>query len=527
MAGSTTDRLQLNHPQSIGHDTLRIDLVAPPAAPSGWLLVLAIVLVAVFTTLRFWLAATLDLRTDEAYYWTWARQWVPSYLDHPPMVAWFVRIGQAVFGDTTLGARFGQILAWPLIELFLADIVRRRTGSWNAALFVVVLLECTLYYSMIVIVVEPSIPMLLFVSVMLWSLCRLDESMDGRWWLLAGAAAGLALLSKLLVFLLAPALLVFVLSRRHRGWLATRWPWVGLGAATVICLPFLVWNAQHGWATFTFQSERLGVGGAVSNVEVIKFVVFETLCAGLLLVPMIVVGNVRLAVLGVARRQPFEMLIVTAFLVPILFFLIKSLNTLILQSWAYYAWPIGVVGLALGLRWTGRWVGAQVIIGLVVIPGALFTGLLFHHGIWDRAVWLGKGDPFGQDTGYADVATEVLANARANGATWIATTDYRTYANLYWHIREAMPIVQVTQRRRYMDFSPVDPTQYRGRALYVHQLPSPPLLDSADRQPLGTIAVMWRGKAMKEVTVELLDNYVPDLRPEADRQVPSATGTWN
>ena len=38
---------------------------------------------------------------------------------------------------------------------------------------------------------------------------------------------------------------------------------------------------------------------------------------------------------------------------------------------------------------------------------------------------------------------------------------------------------------------------------------------------------MWRGKSMKEVTVEVLDNYVIDLRPGAGRQVPSATVSCN
>ncbi len=28
-------------------------------------------------------AATMELRTDEAYHWTWSKEWVLSYLDHP------------------------------------------------------------------------------------------------------------------------------------------------------------------------------------------------------------------------------------------------------------------------------------------------------------------------------------------------------------------------------------------------------------------------------------------------------------
>jgi 4-amino-4-deoxy-L-arabinose transferase-like glycosyltransferase len=495
--------------------------------PSRWLLILTVVIVVGFTVLRIWLAATFDLRTDEAYYWTWARQWVPGYLDHPPMVAWFVKFGQPFFGDTTLGARFGQILALPVIEFFLADIARRRSRSWNAALFVMVLLESTVYYSLIVIILEPSVPMLVFLSMMLWSLCRLDESMDGRWWLLAGLAGGLALLSKLLIALVAPALLIFLLlSPRHRHWFATRWPWLGLGVAVLVCLPFLLWNARHGWPTFAFQAARLGSGGLIGTLEVEKFVAFETICAGFFLVPIAVVQGVRLASRSLLQRRAFEAMVATAFVVPIAYFFLKSFNTLILMSWAYFAWPLGFLSLALTLSWGTRWVGAKVIIALALIPSAVFTALIFYQGISGPIALFGNRDLFAREAGYADLSVRVLQKAKENGAKWIATTDYNTYVNLYWHIRDAMPIVQVTQRARYIDFAPLDPAQFVGRALYVHELAAPHKMDGTNRTPLGTIPIVWRGKVQRDVTVELLDNYAPDLSAP-DQHIPSATYTWD
>ena len=63
------------------------------------------------TALRIAWAHLIELRTDEAYYWTWSKEHVLSYLDHPPMVAWFIRIGTAIFGDTNFGVRFAGIAA--------------------------------------------------------------------------------------------------------------------------------------------------------------------------------------------------------------------------------------------------------------------------------------------------------------------------------------------------------------------------------------------------------------------------------
>lgn len=43
---------------------------------------------------------------------------------------------------------------------------------------------------------------------MVWSLVRLTQSDDGRWWLAAGLFGGLALLSKYTAIFFAPAILV-------------------------------------------------------------------------------------------------------------------------------------------------------------------------------------------------------------------------------------------------------------------------------------------------------------------------------
>ena len=58
-------------------------------------------LIAALTAMRLVYAGVLDLRTDEAYYWTWSKESALSFLDHPPGIAWLIRFGTAIFGDTT------------------------------------------------------------------------------------------------------------------------------------------------------------------------------------------------------------------------------------------------------------------------------------------------------------------------------------------------------------------------------------------------------------------------------------------
>lgn len=481
--------------------------------PSRWLLALTILVVVAFTILRIIAAVTLDLRSDEAYYWTWTQQWVPSYLDQPPMVAWFERIGQTVLGDTAFGARFAQLLSLPLIQLLLGDIARRRTGSWNAALFVVLAIECALDYGLFVIVIEPSTPMLLFASLMLWSLCRLDETMDARWWIGIGVAGGLALLSKFTIVMLAPGLLVFLLiTPKHRRWLVTPWPYAALVIAMVILSPVVVWNAQHGWVAFRYQSVRLGAGQTGSIGESLRFLMYELLFVGVVLLPAAIAGSVALLIRATRKRQAFDAAIAVAFLGPIAFFAARSLTLQINQSWAWFLWPIGILALALALPWNAEPKRIAALIAAVVATGVPVVAALLYHATFDRSVWFGAGDPLGQDAGYDQMANDVLEIARYGGISWIATTDYRTYAELQWHIGKSIPVIQVNERSRFLGFAPLDTSKLASRALYVHRPDAAVDLD-ATRTPLVMVPVRWRGVEMQQVAVDQLDSFTPDLNP--------------
>lgn len=59
--------------------------------------------------LRLWLSLYGGLHPDEAYYWTWAQTLRLGYYDHPPMVAYIIRIGQSlfslIFGSDYSGSR--------------------------------------------------------------------------------------------------------------------------------------------------------------------------------------------------------------------------------------------------------------------------------------------------------------------------------------------------------------------------------------------------------------------------------------
>ena len=60
--------------------------------------------------MRLVAAAWTPLTFDEAYYWMWSKHLAGGYYDHPPMVAFVIRLGTMIAGDTEFGVRLVSIL---------------------------------------------------------------------------------------------------------------------------------------------------------------------------------------------------------------------------------------------------------------------------------------------------------------------------------------------------------------------------------------------------------------------------------
>jgi Dolichyl-phosphate-mannose-protein mannosyltransferase len=492
-----------------------------------WLAVAA--LIAVLTTLRVIYASLLDLRTDEAYYWTWSKENVLCFLDHPPMIAWFIRFGTAIFGDTNLGVRFAGILAMLITQLLLADIVRRVTHDVRAIVLAVLMPEAALYYGLLMAKVSPDVALIPFAVAMVWALIRVNESSDGRWWLAAGVFAGLALLSKFTAVMLIPAVLAFMLVPNwRRRWLLSPYPWLAAAFALLLFLPVLIWNAQHDWASFRFQLVRATATHELSLRTVADFIGLQFGLVGFILLPVVLSGISLTAWRGYFRGDAVAILLSTSVVVPFGYFFWKSLSLRVGDTWPMFIWPAGFAAAAINIamlpregfpawmiRSTISWANTAVVSGIAVVV-AVF--LYYVVTPWN---FIGKTDPIGGEAGYEQVADRAQAELQKIGGTWIATTDYRTYAMLRWYFNGRVPVIQINERGRFLGFRDPGMAAIRGHAgLYVGREPdnANPLWipTTAIRQPLGRVDRSWRGIVMDTYALEKLTGWTPELSPPPD-----------
>jgi len=100
---------------------------------------ISLAIICVLLLLRGVMAAVLPLSADEAYYWLWSQHPAWGYYDHPPMIAWLIRAGTLLLGDTPLGVRAaGVVLSLPatwFVWRAAALILKDETKAALAALF--------------------------------------------------------------------------------------------------------------------------------------------------------------------------------------------------------------------------------------------------------------------------------------------------------------------------------------------------------------------------------------------------------
>jgi hypothetical protein len=193
-----------------------------------------------------------------------------------------------------------------------------------------------------------------------------------------------------------------------------------------------------------------------------------------------------------------------------------------------FLWPAGFAATAINLtmlpregwpEWmiqsTVKWAKVAVVTGIAFVVGVFFY---YIAAPWNL---IGRTDPVGGEAGYENVAAHARNQLKRTGATWIATTDYRTYAMLRWHFNGRVPVIQINERGRFQGFSDPGMEWVKGHpGLYVGRVPDNRLLlwndTTAVRTPLEIVERSWRGIVMDTYALERLEGWMPNLTPPPD-----------
>lgn len=390
---------------------------------------LAIAALVALTALRLVVAAHTPLSPDEAYYRVWSRALAPGYLDHPPMVALWIRIGTALCGETALGIRLLGPIAAALGSLLLADAGRLLSGlrgadAWYAGLRAAVLLNATLMAGAGAVTMTPDTPLLFFWTAAIWALAHVVAGGGGAWWLVAGAASGCALDSKYTAALLGLGIGLWLLTPAVRAWLRTPWPWAGGIVAAALFLPVLLWNASHGWASILKQGGRAGDWNPARALQFLA----ELLGGQLgLATPLIAVLFAAGAAAAARRwRDPAHGLAAALILPGAAVFLQHAVGDRVQPNWAAILYPAAALAAA---RLATRWWRPAAAVGFVL------TALVYAQATLAPVPLPRTLDPTARLAGWPALVRDAETEATRQNAAFLASEEYGAASLLAWHAR--------------------------------------------------------------------------------------------
>jgi len=189
---------------------------------------------------------------DELYVLAMSQHPAFGYVDVPPLVPWITLIPRLLTGNALWAIHVISALVCAG-TIILTGLMTRLLGGTRWVQGLAALASATA----LVLMAFGSIYAYDVFDEFWWTLCAtilivLLRDDQPRRWLVFGLVAGLGLLTKETILFWGFALVVGLGLSPQRRLLFTRWTLFGGLIAFALFLPFLLWNAANGWASFQY-----------------------------------------------------------------------------------------------------------------------------------------------------------------------------------------------------------------------------------------------------------------------------------
>ena len=472
-------------------------------------------LILIATAIRLAFGAAIGLGVDESYMVAAGRVLSLGYFDHPPAAWWLSWSATHLFGtEAPVAVRLPFILLFALTTWLMAalgqEIGGPRAGFWAAA---------TLNLSPVFGItsggwVLPDGP--LDCALTGAALCLIRALPGGpfktRYWLGAGACAGLALFSKYsAVLTISGAVLFLLLDPGHRAWLRRWQPYAAAAVALLIFSPVIVWNSQHDWASFAFQGAR-AAGPRFRPLEPLVTLAGEALFVlPWFAVPMLVAG-------AKAFRSGWrERALACLALPPIVVFAAISAwsSQRILYHWAapgfLMLFPLLGCFVARHLAW--RSVRAGLIASAALcVTGLIVVSLQVRLDLF-RALMPAR-DPTAEGLDWISLRDDLAARGLLRPGTVVGVPNWRDAGKIAHALGSDIPVLCLNRDSRQFGFAH-PPAAQRGADILLlavdhPEIAIPALSGQFSRiETLPPSSVTLRGRVLKPIAVVLGKSFSP------------------
>ncbi len=191
--------------------------------------------------------------SDETYYWLWSKKLGLSYFDHPPMVAYMIKM-TTLFSDEPMFVRLSAALMVSGTA-YILYMLAKKIFDEKAAIYTFYIFLSSILIVVASTLITPDIPLMFFWALMLYSAYIYLEEDNKKYALITGLSAGAMLLSKYTGILPLFTIFVYIVLYK-RAVFKDKYFYAALVLAVLVFSPVLYWNYIHDFISFTFQLEH-------------------------------------------------------------------------------------------------------------------------------------------------------------------------------------------------------------------------------------------------------------------------------
>jgi len=473
--------------------------------------------VGIILLLRLACIGLMGMMPQDAYYDFYGQHLALSYYDHPPAIAYILRLFTEIFGKKVFVLKLADtVISFFTIFFFyrLAFLFLGRHRAQRAAL----LFFSTLMLTILSLISTPDVPLLLCWSLALLALYQAIFLEKKIYWAWSGICIGLAFDSKYTgIFLVFGLILFLLLSKKYRKFIFSPWLFLCLFLFLLTISPVIIWNYQNDFASFRFQS--------ASRMESMNgFHIDLTSFAGVLghqsaiLMPILffaliyfIFRTLKKYKLRFFDIEPQKLFLLCFFIPVFVGFFCISLFYWVKLNWMMPAYITGIIWVSIYI--SKKWVNYQVICSLIVHLVLAVEVLWYPVAINSDDTWVGWDD-------LAKQVKEIKNNYP--DAFIFSADDYKTSAVLNFYLNEMVYGQNIIGKRALQfDFIGSDLAALAGKnSLFIDS--DPHFENGSENKPpielynyfdtviaIAPIVVQKNGHAVRKFSVYVCKNYHP------------------
>ena len=336
----------------------------------------------------------LQIHFDEAYYWVWSQNLQLSYFDHPPMIAYLIKL-TTLFSNSIFCIRLVSVICGSVTIIFIYKSAKYAFGQQAGNIAMILALAWPILEGTFFITTIDS-PFFMFWSITIYCLIRGLVFNEVKFICLGGFSLGLTLLSKYTGILILPGVLIYLLlSSRQRIRLVQKEVYLALLLTIIVFSPVIIWNYQHDWISFRFQFNH-----GVANEKHLNLQAFGDYLAGFLgaanpfiSIPILVFAYKKRKLILKDNRYLF---LLSNFLFIGLFFAYNGLFKKQEANWVAPAYIAGIIFIAGCLAETNiKWIHRTAICLLLLLfpfikMPEIFVPQQYQHKIPQVSAFMGQ-----------------------------------------------------------------------------------------------------------------------------------------